>query len=69
VEQLRGHAELRSVHLSSSRSNAWAHQVLRSLPRLEQVVLLAAELQGADTLLADLAACSSLRSIRVRACC
>jgi hypothetical protein len=74
MQLLRGHPELCTVHLSGHRrESGWPEPVLASLPRLQHFELRAGVegttfRTGADALLADLAACSSLRSIALGPC-
>jgi hypothetical protein len=71
MQLLRGHPKLSSLVLRLTRSSSWPEPVLASLPRLQHCEL---RLHGdvwrdgegsTSALLADLAACSSLRSIKL----
>jgi hypothetical protein len=63
---LQDHPCLRHLHLGIKdvRAEPWPQQLLCTMPQLQEVCL-EGYLSGADGLLADLAACSGLRSIRV----
>ena len=65
AELLRGHPEIRSLVLGvCDDGGSWPQQALASMPQLQRFTLYY-RLRGADALLADLAACGSLRSIRL----
>jgi hypothetical protein len=66
---LQGHPCLRRLHLvlgslGGLRAKPWQQQVLCTMPQLQEVWV-EGDLSGADDLLADLAACTGLRSIAV----
>ncbi len=65
MQLLRGHPQLHSLVLRLTRSNSWPEPVLASLPRLQHCELWPTAEGGTSALLADLAACTSLRSIRL----
>jgi hypothetical protein len=65
MQLLRGHPQLHSIALRLTRTDSWPEPVLASLPRLRHCELWLADQGSTSALLADLAACSSLRSIRL----
>ena len=68
AELLRGHPHLQRLQIrdySGDDVSSWQQPVLASMPRLQHFAL-DSPVEGADALLADLAACSSLRSIELR---
>ncbi len=65
MQLLRGHPQLHSVVLRLTRSNSWPEPVLALLPRLQHCELWPTAEGGTSALLADLAACSSMRSIKL----
>jgi hypothetical protein len=65
MQLLRGHPQLYSLVLRLTRSNSWPELALASLPRLRHCKLWLDADGSTSALLADLAACSSLRSIKL----
>ncbi len=65
MQLLRDHLQLHSLVLQIKSDSSWPEPVLASLPRLQHCELWLAGEGGTSALLADLAACSSLRSIKL----